>query len=104
MNIAWEKHAQEIFAQMIERTPVFVRDIAKTKVSQRAELLVQKENRSEVSEKDVIDAFFHETPGGFHGLLKSDFEAIGVDYTKYGYEKDEWKNIMGAEKYKDKEL
>ncbi len=87
MNIAWEEETQEKFNQMIEKIPVFLRGLAKAKVSQRAELLAQKENRAEVSEKDMVDAFFAETPFGFHGPMKTDMTSLGIDYAKYGHER-----------------
>ena len=87
MSISWEKTTKETFDKMIEKTPIWIREMAKDKVSKRAELIVQESNRKEVTEKDVVDAFFKETPGGFWGPLKVDMEAIGLDYQKYGYER-----------------
>ena len=66
---------------------IFLRDIAKEKVSKTAEGLAEKENRSEMTEKDLVDAFFVETPFGFHGPMKTDMEAIGIDYTQYGHKR-----------------
>jgi len=64
-----------------------LRGLAEKKVSQKAQQNAQAENRLEVSQKDVIDAFFMETPFGFHGPMKIDMETLGIDYTKYGYSK-----------------
>lgn len=83
----WDTATETKFTQLIEKIPVFLRPIARDKVSKKAELLAQKENRAEVGEKDMVDAFFAETPFGFHGPMKSDMNAIGIDYTQYGYEK-----------------
>ncbi len=82
----WEKTAEDKFKQLIERIPVFLRKVAEEKVSKKAEHLAAKENRAQVSEKDLVDAFFAETPFGFHGPMKSDMNAVGIDYTKYGYD------------------
>ena len=87
MSVIWNKPTEEKFKQLIARVPVFLRDIAKEKISKRAESIVSKENRQEITEKDMVDAFFAETPFGFHGPMKTDMEALGVDYTKYGYDK-----------------
>ena len=87
MAIVWNKIAEEKFSQLIDKVPVFLRDFAKDKVSKRAQEFAQKENRAEVTEKDLVDAFFKETPFGFHGPMKTDMEAVGIDYKKYGYEK-----------------
>ena len=83
----WDKSAEEKFKQMIEKIPVFLRDIAKEKVSKKAESLAEGENRSQVVEKDLVDALFEETPFGFHGPMKADMDAVGIDYTQYGHER-----------------
>ena len=85
MDIAWNKDANEKFKLLIAKVPVFLRGIAEEKVSKSAQNLAQKENRAEVTEKDLVDAFLKETPFGFHGPMKSDMEALGIDYKKYGY-------------------
>ena len=86
-EISWDKTTHEKFKQMIARVPVFLRGIAERKVFQKAKSIVSQENRLEVSEKDMVDAFFLETPFGFHGPMKTDMKDVGIDYTKYGYEK-----------------
>jgi hypothetical protein len=83
----WDKVAQENFEAILTKIPVFLRSTAAKKVSQKAENLAGKENRLEVSQKDVVDAFFIATPFGFHGPMKVDMEALGIDYQKYGYSK-----------------
>lgn len=86
-KIVWEKMTQEKFRQMIEKIPIFLRGIAEKKVSKKAESIARQENRREVVEKDMVDAFFSETPFGFHGPMKSDMEELDIDYAKYGHEK-----------------
>ena len=85
-KISWDSAAQEKFARLIEKIPVFMRGIAKEKVSQKAESIIRKEGRQLVTEKDLVDAFFTETPFGFHGPMKSDMKEVGLDFTQYGYE------------------
>jgi hypothetical protein len=87
MDINWNKDAETKFNQLIEKIPVFLRDVAAEKVSKRAQGFAQQENRMEMTEKDLVDALFKETPFGFHGPLKTDMQVVGIDYTKYGYEK-----------------
>ena len=82
----WDKTTKEKFDQLMAKIPVFMRGIAQEKVSKAAEKLTAENNRSEVTEKDMVDAFFKETPFGFHGPMKADMEAVGIDYTQYGYE------------------
>jgi len=84
-KLSWDKATQEKFERLIEKVPVFIRGMAKEKVSKKAESIARQENRAVVVEKDMVDAFFIETPFGFHGPMKCDMEEIGLDYTKYGY-------------------
>ena len=83
--LIWEDSTQERFQQMLEKIPAFMRPIAEDKVSRKAEDLAFNEGRSEVNEKDMIDAFFKATPFGFHGPMKEDMKSLGIDYTKYGH-------------------
>ncbi len=81
----WEANAKEKFDLIIDKVPVFMRGIASNKVSRKAEDLAQKDGRAEVNEKDMVDAFFSETPFGFHGPMRMDMEEFGVEYKKYGH-------------------
>lgn len=81
----WEKETKIRFDQIIARIPVFLRSIALDKVSQKTEDLVKAGGRQEVTEKDIVGAFFAVTPFGFHGPLKNDMKEIGIDYEKYGH-------------------
>lgn len=85
MTLAWEKNASEKFDRMIGKVPVFLREIAKDKVSKKAEVLALNNGRAEVTEKEMVDAFFAETPFGFHGPMKSDMQELGIDYVAYGH-------------------
>jgi hypothetical protein len=84
-SIGWEPAVKDSFNRLLEKVPVFLRGVAQDKVGQRAEAIVKKEGRSLVSEKDLIDAFFAETPFGFHGPMKNDMKELGIDYKKYGH-------------------
>jgi hypothetical protein len=86
-EMIWDKTARENFEQVLAKIPPFLRDVASKKVSQKAEGLARNENRPSVVQKDVVDAFFMVTPFGFHGPMKMDMEALGIDYKKYGYSK-----------------
>jgi len=84
-GMIWDKKARENFDAILAKIPVFLRSIAAKKVSQKAEKNAHADNRLEVSPKDVVDAFFMETPFGFHGPMKMDMEELGIEYKKYGY-------------------
>ena len=85
--ITWEWVTKEKFDKLIEKVPVFIRGMAQEKVSKRAERIVREDNRTEIVEKDMVDAFFTETPFGFHGPMKCDMEEIGINYMQYGHPK-----------------
>jgi len=86
-DISWEEKTHGQFCQILEKIPVFLRDIARAKVGKKAQELAQGQQRTQVTQKDLVDAFFLETPFGFHGPLKSDMEQLGIDYTQYGHDK-----------------
>ncbi len=94
--MTWEKSTETNFNLLIEKIPFFMQAIAREKISKKAEANAQTNNRTEVIEKDMVDAFFSETPGGFLGPMKCDLESLKIDYTKYGYERDDWRKLMGG--------
>ncbi|MBF0478885.1 MAG: DUF2621 family protein [Candidatus Omnitrophica bacterium] len=85
MNIIWEKDTECKFKELLEKIPVFMRSFAEEKVSKRIKIILEQDQRAEITEKDLVDAFFKETPFGFHGPMKTDMNNAGIDYTKYGY-------------------
>lgn len=87
MEIQWEKTTRQKFEQLMVKIPVFMRGIAQEKISQAAQGFAKQNNRQEVIEKDMVDAFFQETPFAFQGLVKTDLQNAGIDYTQYGYER-----------------
>jgi len=87
VDVQWEEQVKQTFDRLIEKVPVFMQGIARDKVSHKAKSMVEKHGRTRITEKDMVDAFFAETPFGFHGPMKHDMEQAGIDYMKYGYEK-----------------
>jgi len=87
MEINWEKKTEEKFKQMRAKVPGPMQGFAQRQVTKKAEELVSKDGRNEITEKDMIDAFFEATPFGFHGPMKTDMEALDIDYTQYGHER-----------------
>jgi len=84
-DIVWDITAREKFEAILSKIPVVLRSIAAQKVSQKAEANARIEDHTQVSLKNVVDAFFMETPFGFHGPMKMDMEALGIDYEKFGH-------------------
>jgi len=87
LNQPWDPAVQSKFHQMLDKIPPFLRPVAEGKVQKKAQALAVKANNREVTEENLIQAFFDETPFGFHGPMKTDMMAVGLDYTKYGYAK-----------------
>lgn len=86
-NLRWDQRADDVFKNLMEKTPVFIRGMAQEKILKKIQSLVEQDHRLEITEKDVVVAFFEETPFGFHGPMKSDMEKMDVDYTQYGFKK-----------------
>jgi len=85
VSITWDKATEEKFNKILDGIPDMIRGIAETRVSKKAHSIVMETNRTVITEKDMVDAFFAETPFGFHGPMKSDMEKLGIDYMKYGH-------------------
>jgi hypothetical protein len=83
----WEPSVEQKFHKLLEQIPDMIRGIAETRVSKKAESLVKAAGRDVITEKDMVDAFFAETPGGFIPAMKAGMEELGVDVTLYGYQK-----------------
>lgn len=84
-NISWQSETEEKFRQLIAKVPGPLQSMAEEQVSKKAQAIVKEDNRKEICEKDLVDAFFEVTPFGFHGPLKSDMESLGINYAKYGH-------------------
>ena len=86
-SISWDKATEDNFFKILEEIPALIRGVAETLVSKKAEKLALSENRQEINEKDMVDAFFAETPAGFVPAMKESMNQLKIDYTKYGHEK-----------------
>jgi len=85
-RITWEEAAYENFEKILEDIPHAIRGIAEARVTKKAQSFAREDNRAVIEEKDMVDAFFAETPGGFLGPMKCSMEELNIDYKKYGYE------------------
>ena len=85
-KITWDKPSEEKFQKILEQIPDLIRGIAETRVSKKAENIVREENRWVITEKDMVTAFFAETPPAFLSAMKKSMQELGIDYTKYGCE------------------
>ena len=85
MEISWDEPTQENFQKILSEIPELIRGIAEARVSKKAVSIVKEENRDVICEKDMVDAFFAETPSGFVPAMKSSMKELNIDYTKYGH-------------------
>jgi hypothetical protein len=85
-RITWDKTAEENFQKILEDIPHMIRGIAEARVSKKAQSLVEENNRTVILEKDMVDAFFAETPAGFIPVMKNSLDQLGIDYRKYGHQ------------------
>ena len=86
-KITWDQASHAQFLQILEQIPALIRSIAELRVNNKAESIVKTDNRSVINEKDMVAAFFAETPPGFVPAMKASMDELGIDYTKYGYQK-----------------
>ncbi len=84
-RIEWDKTAEGNFQKILEDIPHMIRGIAEARVNRKAQDIVAADNRSLITEKDMVDAFFAETPGGFIPVMKNSLDGLGIDYRKYGH-------------------
>lgn len=83
--LIWEPRAKQMYDAMLKKVPVWLRETAQKKMDK---FLLHRQVHQGVTvlqEKDLVDAFFDQTPFGFHGLMKSDMESLKIDYRQYGY-------------------
>ena len=85
VRITWDKPTEEKLFKILEEIPDMIRGIAEARVCRKAEDIVRADNRRVINEKDMVDAFFAETPGGFKPLMKNSMKAQGIDYAQYGH-------------------
>ena len=86
-RITWDKPTEEKFLRILEQIPDMVRGIAEVRITKKLESALRQDNRWVITEKDMVDAFFAETPGAFIPAMKTGMEEIGINYTKYGHAK-----------------
>lgn len=85
VRITWDKPTEEKFLKILEQIPALIRGIAEARVSKKAQGLVKENSRTLITEKDMVDAFFAETPKDFMAPMKKSMNDLGIDYIKYGH-------------------
>ena len=83
--LGWDKTAEEHLFMILEQIPALIRGIAETRVTKKAEAMAIAGGRQEISHKDMVDAFFAETPPAFVPAMKQSMIDLEIDYGKYGH-------------------
>lgn len=84
----WNLEVQQRFKAMIAKIPVFHRGITENAVTLRAEENARSRKVDQVSEEDVVAAFFSDVPSPFYSMMIRLLEQAGFDYKKYGFPKN----------------
>lgn len=82
-SINWNPDVEKKFREIVSKMPLFHRRIAENLVKERAELIAQERNKAEVSEEELVQAFFQEVPPAFKEMMKKLLGEMGVAYGKY---------------------
>ncbi len=88
LPMKWEEETEKKFQTILEQIPALIRGVAETLVNKKAVSIVRADNRDMVEERDMVAAFFSETPAGFRKDMIRSMEELGVDYKAYGFNAD----------------
>ena len=83
IQLEWERIALEKYKKVIQRIPLFHREIAQKVVDKKAVLNAQERGSNFVEECDILRAFFSEVPNAFYSLMIRLLDEVGFDYKKY---------------------
>lgn len=82
-KLGWDPAALEKYTRMIEKIPLFHRQIAKRVVDKKAVINASDRGSELVEEPDIIQAFLSEVPMAFYSLMVRLLVEVGFDYKKY---------------------
>jgi len=80
----WEKIGKKKFDDMIQRMPLFHRQIAKEVVERKAMENAETRGAQMVEEVDIVSAFFSEVPKAFFSLMVKLMDDVGFDHEHVG--------------------
>lgn len=82
-KLEWNQEALDKYTGMIEKIPLFHREIAKTVVNKQAEINAKERSSETIEESDIVRAFFSEVPMTFYSLMIRLMDEVGFDYKPY---------------------
>lgn len=83
IQMKWEDRSLAKFNTVIQKIPLFHRDIAKQVVIKKAEQNAQERGAQCVEEGDIGRAFFSEVPKAFYSLMIRLLDEVGFNYRDY---------------------
>jgi hypothetical protein len=82
-QIKWDPNSLEKFTIVIQKIPMFHREIAKKVVTKKAEQNAQDRGSDTVQEADIARAFFSEVPKAFYSLMIRLLDEVKFNYREY---------------------
>ena len=82
-QLEWQPEALKKFNRMIEKIPLFHRDIAERVVHKKAQLNALERGSAQVEESDIVRAFFSEVPLAFYSLMVRILDEVGFNYKEF---------------------
>ena len=79
----WDIDALEKYQRIIQKIPLFHRDIAKTVVDKKAVSNARERGSNVVEETDIVSAFLSEVPKAFYSLMIRLFDEVGFKYKEH---------------------
>ncbi|MBK03439.1 MAG: hypothetical protein CL920_19485 [Deltaproteobacteria bacterium] len=83
MNLCWSPQAESFMRSSLRLVPVVFRDVARTRCTEKAELMSVEHGDVEVDMDTAVRAFIREAPFFMHGVLREELEKTGLDMSPY---------------------
>ena len=82
-TIKWEPKAKAKYDEMIDKIPLFHREIARKVVEKKAAINAQTRGNGQIIEEDIVRAFLTEVPLAFYSLMMRLMDEVGFEYRKF---------------------
>jgi len=82
-QLEWDEGCLDKYNRMLNKIPVFHREITRQIVPEKAVLNAKGRGSSIVEECDVVRAFLTEVPKAFYSLMIRLMDDVGFDHKKY---------------------
>ena len=82
-ELEWEKQSLEKYQQMLNKIPLFHREITRQVVQKKAVINAKERGSDIIEECDIVRAFLTEVPKAFYSLMIKLMDDVGFDYKRY---------------------